>query len=171
MQQILISEAEIKKRIRELAAQIDLDYLGKEIALVCVLKGSVIFMADLIREIQTPLSYDFIFLSSYEGKHSSNCLRLEKDLSASLEGLHVLVVEDILDSGFTSEFLRERILGENPASLKMCVLLRRKDTAGRLEADYVGFEIGTEYVVGYGMDYHQKYRQLKDLYILTGEEL
>ncbi len=171
MKKLLYSEKEIKKRVRELAALIDLDYQCRELTVICVLKGSVIFMTDLIREIKTPLTYDFIFLSSYNGAKSTSCIRLEKDLTLSLKDKHVLVVEDIFDTGFTGEFLRERIMAEEPASLKFCVLLRKKDVDLNLKIDYTGFDIGAEFVVGYGLDYRQKYRQLKDLHILSEEEL
>ncbi len=166
---ILLSEDIILKRTRELGQQISSDYRGKELIIVCVLKGAVIFLADLLRNLDISTNLDFVQTSSYgDGTESTGKLKLFQGLTTDIEGRDVLVVDDILDSGLTLQFLKEFLITKRPASLKLCVLLSK--TEGRIEyveADYVGFEIPDEFVIGYGLDYAGQYRGLR--YIATLE--
>lgn len=158
----LLSEAEVTKRIREMADKITKDYSGKQLHLIGVLKGSVFIVTELAKNINLPLTMDFMAVSSYgNGTESVGRVKIVKDLDESIEGKDVLLVEDIVDSGNTLSFLKEMLLSKKPATLKLCTLLdkpsrREKD----IKVDYVGFEIPDEFVVGYGLDYAQKYRNL-----------
>lgn len=159
---VLIDEERIANRIKEIGIQIAKDYKDKNLVVIGILKGAVLFMADLIKRIDIPLSIDFMAVSSYgKSTRSSGVVRILKDLDEEIEGKDVLIVEDIVDTGLTLKFLAENILSRNPASLKVCCLLdkpsRRKVA---VSVDYVGFEIPDEFVVGYGLDYAQKYRNL-----------
>lgn len=160
--QQLLSEAQIASRISELGAQITKDYAGKEITVICILKGSVIFFSDLIRQIKVPLSCEFIAVSSYgNAKTSSGEVKLNLDISTPLDGKHLLVVEDIVDSGLTLKFLRDLFSVRKPASIKCCTLLQKPDALKvEVSVDYCGFKIGNDFVIGYGLDFAQKYREL-----------
>ena len=159
----LISEKDIKKRVDELAAQISLDYDDKgELVLVGVLKGSFIFLADLSRRLSIPRHIEFIAVSSYEhGSIRSGAVRLVMDVRRSIEGKHVLVVEDIVDTGHTLHYLIDMLKSRNPASVRTCTLLHKEHrTEVDVDIDYLGFSIGDEWVVGYGLDYDEKDRTL-----------
>lgn len=165
---LLISEAQIAARVAELARQIDRDYAGRELVLVGVLRGAFIFLADLARRLTIPHRVDFIALSRYEhGAVPSDDVRLGMDLREPITGRHVLIVEDILDSGVTLTYLLRLLAARSPASLKTCVLTRK---LGKLKSeatlDYVGFEIPDGWVVGYGLDYDNRWRTLPYIGIL-----
>ena len=158
----MISHDTIMKRIRELGEQITADYQGKEIRMICVLKGGVFFMCDLAREIRLPVSLDFMSASSYgAGTESSGVVNITKDLDESITGRHVLVVEDIIDSGRTLALHLEVLKDRDPASLRLCTLLDKPDRrVTQVPVDYCGFTIPDEYIVGYGLDLDQKYRNI-----------
>jgi hypoxanthine phosphoribosyltransferase len=168
---VLITEQEIKKRIAVIAAQISKDYAGEDVCLVCLLKGAVIFMCDLARALDLPsVEFDFMDVSSYSGTTSTGIIKINKDLSDSVEGKHVILVEDIVDTGLTIskviEFLTHQ---QNPKSIKICTLLdkpARRDV-NRFNIDYAGFVIPDEFVVGYGLDYEQRYRNLPYIGVLN----
>lgn len=158
-----ISEEKLDKRIRELAAQISKDYAKKEIRLICILKGSVFYTCELAKRITVPVTLDFMSVSSYgSGTESSGTITIKKDLDESLEGLDVIVVEDIIDSGNTLSRLIPMLKERKPASLKVTTLLDKPDRreVDDVNVDYVGFEIEDKFVVGYGLDYDQSYRDL-----------
>ncbi|MCD6289755.1 MAG: hypoxanthine phosphoribosyltransferase [Anaerolineae bacterium] len=168
---VLISEQELHARIAELGKQISHDYKGRPLLLVAVLKGSVLFMADLMRAISIPHSIDFMATSSYGGNtESSGVVRILKDLDEPIEGKDVLIVEDIIDTGRTLDYLL-RILGErHPASLRVCALLdKRERREVNVPVHYVGFVIPNEFVIGYGLDYAQVYRNLPFIGVLKPE--
>ena len=169
---VLISEKEVDARIQEIADQINKDYAGKEIHMICVLKGGVFFMCELAKRISVPVSMDFMSVSSYgDGTSSSGVVKIAKDLDETLEGKDVLVVEDIIDSGRTLYYLLEILKKRNPNSMHLCTLLDKPDRRVRdVNVDYVGFEIPDEFVVGYGLDYAQKYRNLPYIGIVEGVE-
>ena len=171
LERILISQAELQSKISELGAQITRDYEDKNLLLISVLKGSVIFMADLMRAIQVPARIDFMAVSSYgSGTKTSGVVRIVKDLEIPVEGYDVLIVEDILDSGMTLQYLRELILDRHPASIKIATLLDKPDRRQvDVIPDYKGFSIPDEFVVGYGLDYAEKYRNLPYVGILKCE--
>lgn len=169
---ILVSEDEIAAKVTELGARIAADYRGRPITLVSVLKGSLPFMADLMRAIDLPLRIDLMEVSSYGGSatESSGLVRILKDLSASIEGEDVLIVEDIIDTGLTLNYLIRYMRGKNPASLRICTLLDKP--ARRLveiPVDYIGFTIPDQFVVGYGLDYGERYRNLRYVGVLRPE--
>jgi hypoxanthine phosphoribosyltransferase len=169
---VLVSEAEIAAKVTELGARIAADYRGRPITLVSVLKGSLPFMADLMRAIDLPLRIDLMEVSSYGGSatESSGLVRILKDLSASIEGEDVLIVEDIIDTGLTLNYLIRYLRGKNPASLRICTLLDKP--ARRLveiPVDYIGFTIPDQFVVGYGLDYGERYRNLRFVGVLRPE--
>src|SRR3984885_7427232 len=162
LQEVLITPEQLRERIGELAAQIDEDYADRELLLVGVLKGAVMVMADLARALHLPAQMDWMAVSSYgSGTQSSGVVRILKDLEADISGRHVLVVEDIIDSGLTLSWLLGNLESRGPASVAACVLLR-KPAASRVKVDvaYTGFDIEDEFVVGYGLDYAQRYRNL-----------
>ena len=170
--EVLLTEDEIQNRVLELGAQISTDYAGRHLTLVSVLKGSLPFMADLMRAISLPLRIDLMEVSSYGGAttESSGLVRILKDLSSSIEGEDVLIVEDIIDTGLTLNYLVRYLRGKNPASLRICTLLDKP--ARRLvdiPVDYVGFTIPDQFVVGYGLDYGEVYRNLKFVGVLRPE--
>ncbi|MGB9866415.1 MAG: hypoxanthine phosphoribosyltransferase [Bacillota bacterium] len=170
---ILIEEKRIRERVKELAAQISGDYDGHEVLLVGVLKGAVMFMADLARQLKCPCSMDFMAVSSYGmSTHSSGVVRILKDLDNTIEGKHVLLVEDIVDTGLTLNYICSVLRARKPTSLKVCVLLdkpsRRKVD---VHLDYVGFQIPDEFVVGYGLDYQEKFRQMPYVAVLEGGDV
>lgn len=159
---VMLSEEEVNKRIKELGEQISKDYAGKEVHMVCVLKGSTFFTCELAKRISVPVSLDFMSVSSYgNGTESSGAIKIKKDLEESLMGKDVLVIEDIVDSGRTLSYLLELLGSRQPASLKLCTLLDKPDRrVVDVNVDYTGFRIPDEFVVGYGLDYAQKYRNL-----------
>lgn len=159
---ILLPEEIVDKRICQIAEQISKDYQGKEIHLICVLKGGVFFMCELAKRLSVPVSMDFMALSSYgSSTESSGSITVKKELDENIEGKDVLVVEDIVDSGRTLKFLLEELRSRNPASVHLCTLLDKPDRrVVDIQADYTCFEIPDEFVVGYGLDYAQKYRNL-----------
>ena len=159
---VLISEEEVDARIRELGEKISKEYEGKQIHLICVLKGGVFFMCELAKRITVPVSMDFMCVGSYgDGTKSSGVVRLAKDLDESIENKEVLIVEDIIDSGNTLYYLMDVLRQRKPASLRLCTLLDKPDRRVKdVHVDWIGFEIPDEFVVGYGLDYAQKYRNL-----------
>jgi hypoxanthine phosphoribosyltransferase len=162
LKDVLISADRLQARVAELAAEIDADYAGRELLLVGVLKGAVMIMADLARNMHLPVQMDWMAVSSYgSGTRSSGVVRILKDLDADISGRHVVVVEDIVDSGLTLSWLVGNLRSRAPASLKVCVLLR-KPAALRMDVDvaYTGFDIADEFVIGYGLDYAERYRNL-----------
>ena len=168
-ERILISREELAKRIKEVAAEIDRDYAGEPVLLVGILKGSVVFFADLVRELSLPASMDFMAISSYgAGTTSTGEVKMLKDLDKSISGKNVLIVEDIIDSGNTLSYLKRLLLSRGPKSLKICTLLDKPDRRKvELPVDYCCFQIPDEFVVGYGLDYDELYRGEKDIYILS----
>ena len=159
---VMISEEEIDKRVRELAAQISEDYAGESVHLICILKGSIMFTVDLAKRITVPVTLDFMKCSSYgDSTKSSGIVRIDKDTDESLEGKNVIVIEDIIDSGNTLYYLLEVLAQRNPKSLKLCTLLSKPDRRVKeVKVDYTGFIIEDNFVVGYGLDYAQKHRNL-----------
>lgn len=159
---VLIPEAEVDKRIEELGKQISEDYAGKSVHLICVLKGSIFFTCELAKRITVPVTVDFMSCSSYGADtKSSGVVKLVKDLDEPLEGKEVIVIEDIVDSGRTLSYLLEILSARKPASLKLCTLLDKPERrVTQVKVDYTGFEIPDEFVVGYGLDYAQRYRNL-----------
>ena len=159
---VLLSEEEVDARIKQIAAQISRDYAGREIHLICVLKGGVFFTCELAKRITVPVSLDFMSVSSYgDDTKSSGVVRLAKDLDESIENKEVLIVEDIIDSGNTLYYLMDVLRQRKPASLRLCTLLDKPDRRVKdVHVDWTGFEIPDEFVVGYGLDYAQKYRNL-----------
>ena len=160
--EVLLSEEEVNKRIREIGDQISRDYAGKQVHLVCVLKGGSFFMCELAKRITVPVSIDFMSVSSYGGDtKSSGVVRIVKNLDESLTGKHVLVVEDIVDSGRTLSYLLDMLRDRGPEDVRLCTLLDKPDRrVVDVKVDYTGFEIPDEFVVGYGLDYDQRYRNL-----------
>ncbi len=158
----LISEKQIDKRIREIAEQISRDYAGKEVKLICILKGSIFYTCELAKRMTVPVTMDFMNVSSYgSGTKSSGNIMIKKDLDESIEGLDVIIVEDIIDSGNTLSRLIPLLKERKPASLKVTTLLDKPDRReADVDVDYVGFEIEDKFVVGYGLDYAQSYRDL-----------
>ena len=159
---VLLSEEEVDKRIQEIGAQISKDYAGKQVHLVCVLKGGCPFMCELAKRITVPVSYDFMAVSSYgSDTKSSGVVKIVKDLDESLKDKDVIVVEDIIDSGRTLSYLMEMLRDRGPKSLRLCTLLDKPERRViEVNVDYTGFAIPDEFVVGYGLDYDQKYRNL-----------
>ncbi len=162
LERVLLTEAQLQGRLDELAAQIDADYAGREVLLVGVLKGAVMVMADLARRLRSSVQMDWMAVSSYgAGTTSSGVVRILKDLDTDLTGRHVLIVEDIVDSGLTLSWLLSNLRSRGPASVEVAAMLRKPEAA-KVEVDvrYVGFDIPTEFVVGYGLDYAERYRNL-----------
>ena len=168
---VLISEDKIQAKVKVLAEQISKDYAGKHLFMICILKGAIMFYSDLARNIDVPLAMDFMAVSSYgAGTKSSGEVRIIKDLSVPAEGLDILIVEDILDSGNTLNYLVNILKDRKPASLKICTLLDKPERREKpIVCDYVGFEIPDEFVIGYGLDYAEKYRNLPYIGILKEE--
>ena len=168
IEKVLISKEEIANRVKEIANAISNDYKDVEPLFVCILKGSVFFTADLLRSISIPATIDFMCVSSYgSSTTSSGELKIKKDLNESIEGIHVIVVEDIVDSGNTLYNLKKLLLERNPASVKIATLLDKPDRrTASIKADYCGFVIPDEFVIGYGLDYAEKYRELPEVCVL-----
>ena len=167
--EILIDEETLQARIRELGVEISEAYAGRDLLLVGVLKGAVFFLADLMRELSVPCEIDFMAISSYgAGTDSSGVVRILKDLDMNISGRHVLVVEDIIDSGLTLSYLMRSLTARKPASLEVCTLLRKPDAVKvDVPVRYVGFDIPNEFVVGYGLDYADRYRNLRQVATLA----
>src|SRR5579872_6803870 len=165
---VLIRRAAILKRVREVAKDISRDFAGQRVHLIGVLKGACIFLSDLVREIELETSIDFIAVSSYgKGKESSGQVRVLKDLDSSIEGLNVIVVEDILDTGLTLSYLLRVLQQRKPKVLRIAALLDKPSRRlNNVQGNYVGFTIPNEFVVGYGLDYAERYRNLKDVCVL-----
>jgi len=169
----LITAEAINKRLKELAAQISEDLGDKTVTVICVLKGAVIFMVDLARLLPMPVEFDFMDISSYgSGTESSGNIKIDKDLENTIEGKHVLLVEDIIDSGRTLSHLIKHLRAQNPASLRLCTLLDKPErrVVNDVSVDYEGFVIPDKFVVGYGLDYDQRYRNLPYIGVLHFEE-
>ena len=160
--EVMIGKEELQQRVIELGAEISRDYKGETILAVCVLKGAVLFMSDLIREINVDTKIDFMAVSSYGASTSSTgVVRILKDLDSNIEGENLLIVEDIIDSGLTLIYLKDYLLARNPKSIKICTLLDKPERrAADVKADYIGFEVDNKFIVGYGLDYNQMYRNL-----------
>ena len=170
IEKVLISEAEIEAAVARIARQITEDYRDKDPIFVGVLKGCFIFMADLMRHVEVPCAMDFMAVSSYSGTSSTGAVKINKDLGQDIEGRHVIIVEDILDSGVTLSYLKNYLLGRKPASIRIAALLdkpsRRK---ADVFADYSCFEVPDAFVVGYGLDYNERYRNLPYIGVLKPE--
>lgn len=172
IERVLYSQQELQQRVQELGEQITRDYAGeKNIILVCILRGSYMFLADLSRAIDLPVRVDFMAASSYgKGTSSSGNIEIKKDLSDSIEGAHVILVEDILDSGNTLSYLRKMLSTRNPASVSIVTLLDKPARRAKaIAADYTGFVVPDEFVVGYGLDYAERYRNLPYIGVLKPE--
>ncbi len=152
---------QIQKKVRELAGKISKDYEGKEIISVGILRGAFMFFSDIVRFIQTPMSIDFLIASSYVKTQTTGEIKIHTDLRENIKDKHVLLIEDIVDTGLTLKHIKDMLLARNPASLKICAFLNKKARRkADIDMDYVGFEIPDEYVVGYGLDYENKFRNL-----------
>ncbi|MDR1558132.1 MAG: hypoxanthine phosphoribosyltransferase [Clostridiales bacterium] len=165
----LISAEEIARRVEEIAGEITRDHDGRAVTLICILKGGVIFMVDLSRKLKIPVEFDFMDISSYGNQVvSSGVIKIDKDLENPITGKHVILVEDIIDTGRTLSHLSKHLSAQKPASLKICALLDKKSRReiDGIIPDYIGFEIPDEFVVGYGLDYAQRYRNLEYIGIL-----
>ena len=169
---VLLTEEQIKARIKELGKALSAEYAGKDPVVVGVLKGVVVFYADMIRELTVPCQMDFLRISSYEGTNSTGKAKVKQELSANVEGRHVLILEDIFDTGNSLDYTYKYLQSKNPASIKSCTLLdkpERRNPAVTLVPDYVGFTIPNAFVVGYGLDYNEHYRNLPYVGILKPE--
>ena len=169
---VLVPEKEVDERIEFLGKQISKDYEGRQVHLICILKGGAFFMCELAKRITVPVSIDYMSVSSYGNRTSSSgVVRIAKDLDESIEGKDVLIVEDIIDSGRTLYYLMETLRQRHPTSLHLCTLLDKPERREKdVKVDYVGFEIPDEFVVGYGLDYAQKYRNLPYIGVVEGVE-
>lgn len=158
---VLINEKDLQKRIEELAEQIMKDYKNEEIVFVGVLKGSVVFMVDLAKKIKNDMIFEFIQIESYSGEQSTGKIKLKQDLTGKIEGKNVIIVEDIIDTGLSMSYLLDYMKKFNPKSIKVCTLLDKPSRRTiEVPIDYIGFQIENEFVLGYGLDYDQKYRNL-----------
>lgn len=170
IEKVLITKEEIERRVKELGEKISHSYQGKEIVMVGILRGAVIFMADLARKIQVPVTFDFMDVTSYgQQTESSGIVRIIKDLEENIEGRHVLIVEDIIDTGLTLKYVVSLLYTRHPASIKICTLLDKPErrTEKQVLVDFNGFEIPDQFVVGYGLDYAEQYRNLEDICLLS----
>ena len=169
--EVLVESEELNRRVAELGAEINRDYEGRDLVMIGVLKGAVLFIADLMRHLEVPCEVDFMAVSSYGSEtDSSGVVRILKDLDAPIEGRDVLIVEDIIDSGLTLQYLFRNLRARNPASLEVCALLTKPERRRvELPIRYVGFEIPNRYVIGYGLDYAQRYRNLSYVAVLNEE--
>lgn len=171
LEKVLFKEAEIADRISEIAQEIDRDYAGKEPIMIAILKGSVMFYTDLLKKLNIKAEMDFMAISSYGNEtKSSGEVKMIKDLDRCIEGRHIIIVEDIVDTGYTLNYLKATLSTRNPASIKVCSLLNKKERrVVDIEPDYVCFDVGDEFVVGYGLDYAQFYRNLPVIGVLKKE--
>ncbi len=165
----LLSKEQIAAIVQALADRISRDYSGKELVLVCILKGAFMFLSDLVRRLKIPAKIDFVRLASYgSGMKSSGNIEITKDIELSIEGKDVLIIEDIIDSGYTLQFLKERLILSNPRSVKICALLDKKQRREvTMEAEYLGTEVDDVFIVGYGIDFNENYRHLPEIYYIT----
>ena len=169
---VLITEEQIKNRIKELGKVLSEEYADKDPVVVGVLKGVVVFYADMIRQLTVPCQMDFMWISSYSGTTTTNTMEVKRDVSVDIKGRHVLILEDIFDTGNSLDFTYKHLMAKGPASLKICTLLdkpSRRRPGVTLQADYVGFEVPNEFVVGYGLDYNEHYRNLPFVGVLKPE--
>ena len=169
---VLLTEEQIQTRIKELAAELSAEYAGKDPIFVGVLKGVVMFYGDFIKRFTEPCQMDFMWISSYSGTVSTGKMNVKQDLSQDIKGRHVVILEDIFDTGNSLQFTYEHLLSKEPASLKICTLLdkpERRNPRVTLKADYTGFTVPNEFVVGYGLDYNEQYRNLPYVGILKPE--
>lgn len=169
---VLISEEELKNRISQLGEELTRDYAGKDPVILGVLKGVVVFYADMIRQIRVPCQMDFMCLSSYHGTRSTGNMVVRQDMSVDVSGRHVLILEDIFDTGTSLDYTYHHVLSKRPASVRICTLLdkpERRKPGITLKPDYVGFTIPNEFVVGYGLDYNEHYRNLPYVGVLKPE--
>lgn len=169
---VLLTQEQIQDRIQELGKLLSEEYAGKNPIVVGVLKGVVVFYADMIRQLSVPCQMDFMWISSYSGTTTTNTMQVKRDISADIKGRHVLILEDIFDTGNSLDFTYKHLLEKEPASLKICTLLdkpSRRNPAITLKADYIGFEVPNEFVVGYGLDYNEYYRNLPYVGVLKPE--
>ena len=172
IEQILLTQEQIQNRIGELGQILTAEYADKNPVIVGVLKGVVVFYADMIRQIRVPCQMDFMWLSSYSGANSTGKMLVRQDVTADIEGRHVLILEDIFDTGNSLDFTYRHLMSKNPASLKICTLLdkpERRNPGITLKADYVGFTVPNAFVVGYGLDYNEQYRNLPYVGVLKSE--
>ena len=170
IEQILLTQEQIQSRIRELGEILSAEYAGKNPVIVGVLKGVVVFYADMVRQIKVPCQMDFMWLSSYSGANSTGKMLVRQDVTADITGRHVLILEDIFDTGNSLEFTVNHLKEKNPASIKICTLLDKPDRRVKtVKPDYVGFEVPNEFVVGYGLDFQGHYRNLPYVGILKPE--
>ncbi len=169
---LLLSESEIKKRVKELADTISKDYRDKTPIFIGILNGCYVFMADLLRELSIGVEVDFVKIRSYDGDSSTGTIKFRKDISADIDDRHIVVVEDIIDSGFTINFLVNRLRESGPKSVSVASMLYKKEVAKLdFEIDYVGFVIPPEFVVGYGLDYNEKHRNLRDVMVMEPNDM
>lgn len=170
-EKILLSEGEIRAKVGSMGRQISLDYAGKELLVIGILKGAMIFLADLVRNITVPTRFDFINISSYgASSESSGVVRILKDLDYGIEDRHILIVEDIIDTGLTLNYLVENLNSREPASIRICTLLDKPSRRIEpVDIDYNGFIIPDEFVVGYGLDFNERYRNLPNIMVLKPE--
>ncbi|MGF7185652.1 hypoxanthine phosphoribosyltransferase [Desulfitispora alkaliphila] len=172
VKEVLISEEEIREKTKELGQQISKDYEGKDILLLCILKGGIMFMTELSKHIDVPVEFDFMVVSSYGNElKSSGEVKIIKDLDQSIKDKHVLIVEDIIDTGLTLNYLCDYLKGRGPASIKICTLLDKPE--GRenpIEVDYIGYSIPNKFVVGYGLDFEEYYRNVPYIFVPNPEE-
>ena len=169
---VLLTEEQIQNRIKELGKVLSAEYAGKDPVIVGVLKGVVVFYADMIRQITVPCQMDFMWISSYSGTTTTNTMEVKRDVSVDIKGRHVLILEDIFDTGNSLDFTYKHLIAKEPASLKICTLLdkpSRRNADITLQADYVGFEVPNEFVVGYGLDFNEHYRNLPYVGVLKPE--
>jgi hypoxanthine phosphoribosyltransferase len=166
---LLLSQERIASIVQGLADQISRDYSGRELVLVCILKGAFMFLADLVRHLKIPVKIDFVRLASYgSGMKSSGNIEITKDIEFPIEGKDVIIVEDIIDSGYTLQFLKDRIALSDPRSVKICALLDKKARREvAIEADYLGSDVDDVFVVGYGIDFNENYRYLPEIHYVT----
>lgn len=171
VEKVLISEDQIQQRVKALGEQISKDYQGKTVCLLCILKGGLMFLTDLSKQITTNVTFDFIGISSYgHSTQSSGVVRITKDLEESIEGKHILIVEDIIDTGLTLSYLIKNLQDRKPASLKICTLLDKPENRKvDIPVDYVGFNVPNEFLVGYGLDYQELYRNIPYIFVLKPE--
>ena len=172
MEKIMFTEEQIQAKVKELAAELSRDYAGKDPIFVGVMKGVVMFFADMVKRIDIPCQIDFMWISSYAGTSSTGKMQVRRDVSADLKGRHVVILEDIFDTGHSLDFTYKHLMEKEPASLKICTLLdkpERRDPAVTLQPDYTGFVIPNEFVVGYGLDFDEYYRNLPYIGVLKPE--
>lgn len=171
VKEVLIPSEEIQEKVGEIGGRITTDYEGERPLMVCILRGAVVFLGDLVRRVDLPCEMDFMDISSYgTGTSSSGVVRILKDLEEDITGRHVVIVEDIVDTGLTLSYLRRSLLARSPASLEICSLLSKPERRRvELEVRYLGFEVPDEFVVGYGLDYAGAYRNLPDICVLKPE--